>query len=163
MFGNPYPQYYYTPQIPQVQPLLSQPYQTYNQTYQQNQQPNQISQPTQPNVTLPWQWKAVSSYQDVTMENVPMDGTPILCMLQNEATFYIVRMVDGRKMINGFQFTPIEVANTVEPEQTVESRLDKVEKSISMLVGNINKLLEVNGNEPNNDNAEEVKRTTIKQ
>lgn len=158
----------FIPNYQLVQPQLIQQPQPIQQPVQTTQTP--IQQPVQQSIQnptiSPWQWKTVSNYHEMTLESVPFDGTPVLYMLQNESIFYIVRMVDGKKMVNGFQFNPLEVDSTQSPpqeEQTVESRLANVETNLGDLMEMINKLIEEKKqNESSNESAEpKVKRKSI--
>lgn len=59
-------------------------------------------------------WVVVKSYQDAIRVTASVDGTPTICMLDNEPIFYVVRNVDGRKEISGFQFAPITNSNRMQ-------------------------------------------------
>ena len=122
-----------------------------------------IQQPTTTPTMAPttWNWKAVANYQSMLMESIPFDGAPVLFMVQNEPVFYVVRMEDGRKMINGFTFTPLdnpeEVAPTPvpeTPETQLENRLTGLENNMNSIMIQLQKLVEGNHHEPNNEHIE---------
>lgn len=83
-------------------------------------------QPSPPAQINTGRWVVVKSYQDATRVTASVDGTPTICMLENEPIFYVVRNVDGRKEIGGFQFAPITnndnrlQENMVAPQQQVQ-------------------------------------------
>ena len=115
----------------------------------------QPPQPQQPTST--WNWKVVKDYQSVLQESVPFDGTPVLFMLSDSSTFYVVNMVDGKKMVNGYEFSPlnnVEVNQNIQPELTPDERLNRLENSLLQLTNQIEKLMEVRGNESNTEVAE---------
>lgn len=149
-FISPYPQQVIQqPVVPQVQPV---------------QQANtQIPQQT-PVVTGTWNWKVTDNYQSMLLESIPFDGTPVLFMMKNDSIFYVVSMVDGKKMINGFSFNPLgDSADTSErvltPEEQNEQRFSNLENSIANIMEQLNKLVEVKENEPNTKSSEKTKST----
>lgn len=91
-------------------------------------------------------WEIVKSYQDATRVTASIDGAPTICMLENDSVFYVVRIVDGRKEIGIFRYTPVtenvgQQATNNQQLQTVqqvqdngfEDRLARMEKSMSEL------------------------------
>ena len=85
-------------------------------------------------------------------EAVPFDGTPVLFMLQNESVFYVVTMENGRKMVNGYSFHPLDNTNLAQ-ETPEEKRFSKLEASVALIVDQLNRLAGVN-NEPNIETVE---------
>ena len=171
MYGNPYWSAM-MPMMPQyMQPPVQQP-----QVIQQNtQQPIQQTLPqaqtqTQqiPSNSNTWNWKVVANYQAMLMESIPFDGTPVLFMLQNESTFYVVNMVDGHKMVNGYSFIPLDQGKTTTDQKkvatisdnTTEDRISKLEENVTTLIGQLNKLVGGQNNESNNDSSK-IKRQPI--
>lgn len=146
---NPYPQQIIPqPVAPQVQPV---------------QQANTQIQQQNPVVTGTWNWKVTDSYQSMLMESVPFDGTPVLFMMKNESVFYVVSMVDGKKMINGFSFLPLgnpDSTNTekvLTPEEQNEQRLANLEVGMANILEQLSKLTEVKDNESNSRSNEKAK------
>ena len=77
-----------------------------------------------------------NSYQDAQSMAVPMDGTPILVMLNDEQKFYLVSMQNGQRMISAFSFAALTVQNeqtTQTASNDFESRLSKLEELIGGL------------------------------
>lgn len=182
MMNNPYmlPGWSYAT-VPQINPMMAPqviPQPIMPQQIQQpaavqpaqNVQPQQPSTPVQPVVpSSVWNWKVANSYQSMLMESVPFDGTPVLFMMQNESVFYIVSMVDGKKMINGYSFAPLDNSVTekeqpLTPEEQNEQRFSKLENSMAAIAEQLNKLVEVQNHEPDNVNTEKaiVARQPIK-
>lgn len=154
------------PVVPQ--PMVTQPIQ---QPIQQL-PPQPPAQPTQspvtPAVPSVWNWKVTDSYQHMLMESVPFDGTPVLFMLKNESVFYIVSMVDGKKMVNGYSFTPLDNVNSgnsepqLTPEEQTEQRFSKLETSITAISEQLSKLVEGQRNyESNSSTTEKIGTTEI--
>lgn len=87
-------------------------------------------------------WVMANSYQEAQGMPVPMDGTPILVMLNDEQKFYLVSMQNGQRMISAFSFNAL----TVSVEQTIssvanndiEARLAKLETLIGGLANESN-------------------------
>lgn len=171
MYNNPYwaswAAPYVTPQFaPQQvyspQPVVQQPPQPVQQTVQ-NTPIQQVSTTTSP----VWNWKVTDNYQNMLMESVPFDGTPVLFMMKNESTFYVVSMVDGKKMINGFSFIPLgnneesSGEKVLTPEEQNEQRLMKLETGMATIVEQLNKLVE--GRHENEPNIKSSERTKAKQ
>ena len=161
MYNNPYwaPQApmmsafpYLTPVVQQPQPIMPQP--------TNNPPPsNPAPAPSTP-TALPstWNWKAVANYQSMLMESVPFDGSPVLFMIQNEPVFYVVRMEEGRKMINGFTFTPLDNPEEPEvvpetPEEQLENRLVGLERNMSSIMTQLERLVGGANHESNNEPA----------
>ena len=156
MMNNPYwnfatvpmNPYIATPVVPQqiIPQPVQQPQQPQPQPIQQvTPQQNPVAPATIPTV---WNWKVTDSYQHMLMESVPFDGTPVLFMLKNESIFYIVSMVDGKKMVNGYSFVPLdnipaESSQQLTPEEQTEQRLTTIESGMATLMEQINKLVEV--------------------
>lgn len=175
MFNNPYWASWGTPYLAAPQQFVPQPVVTTTQpvvpqVQQPPQQPVQV-QPQQPvQQTVPqqstafpttWNWKVTDSYQHMLMESVPFDGTPVLFMLKNESVFYIVSMVDGKKMVNGYSFNPLDTnATAVEPQLTPEEqneqRFNKLETGMAAIAEQLSKLVEMKTNESNNEPAEKT-------
>lgn len=159
-----------------VQPIMSMPMvttpvvpQTIPQPIQQPAPQQSVSQPTPPQSTVQnmmaavWTWKAVPDYQSMLKESVPFDGTPVLFMMQNESVFYVVSMENGRKMINGYSFQPLDNITQQEVVQSPEEqRFSKIEASMALIAEQLNRLVGVQ-NESNNENAETVQRSAIKE
>ena len=143
------------------QPIVGQPQQPMLQQQPQPQPVQQQITPTQTPITpaLPtvWNWKVTDSYQHMLMESVPFDGTPVLFMLKNESVFYIVSMVDGKKMVNGYSFVPLDNVSTgnvepqLTPEEQTEQRFSKIEAGMAAIAEQINKLVEVRQNHESNN------------
>lgn len=171
MYNNPY---WASWAAPYIAPQFA-PQQVYPQTIvQQPTQPQNIQQPVQntqvqqtPAISLIWNWKVTDNYQSMLMESVPYDGTPVLFMMKNESIFYVVSMVDGKKMINGFSFVPLgnnnesSVEKVLTPEEQNEQRLTKLETGMASILEQLNKLVEVKqDNEPNTKSSEKSKKST---
>ena len=165
MFNNPYwvPQTTLVNPFPYVMPQPAQPIQPPQQIQPTPPQPTPPPTPPSPQTITPtnWNWKAVANYQSMLMESIPFDGAPVLFMVQNEPVFYVVRMEDGRKMINGFTFTPLD--NPEEPtpapvpetpEAQLENRLTGLENNMNSIMIQLQKLVEGNHHEPNNEHIE---------
>lgn len=167
MYNNPYwaswaapyiaPQFAPQQFVQQQQPVVPQ--------VQQVQQPTpQVPQPS-PVATGTWNWKVTDNYQNMLMESVPFDGTPVLFMMKNESVFYVVSMVDGKKMINGFSFIPLgnsENSNTekvLTPEEQNEQRLANLELGMANILEQLSKLAEVKDSESNSKSVEKTKST----
>ena len=162
MYNNPY----WVPQLvnPYLMPQPAQPIQPIQPPQQptiQSQSSIQQTPPQTPPVPpTTWNWKAVANYQSMLMESIPFDGAPILFMVQNEPVFYIVRMEDGRKMINGFTFTPLDNPEEIVPEEPekpevqLENRLTGLENNMNSIMIQLQKLVEGNHHEPNNEHTE---------
>lgn len=142
-------------------PVMPSPYQPSQQSPPPPSQtpPAQVTQPTS------WTWKVVKDYQTMLQEPIPVDGTPIMFMMSESSTFYIVKMTDGKKMVNGYEFTPL---NSVEepamtPEEQTNQRLSNLENALVTLSSQIEKLTEVRRNEPYSEVIEpsEVQRKSI--
>ena len=178
MYGSPYwssmipmmPQYI-QPQIQPQQPIQPQIPQTQQPIQQPVQQQQSIPQ-AQPQISSTpntWNWKVVANYQAMLMESIPFDGTPVLFMLQNESTFYVVNMVDGHKMVNGYSFVPLDQGKqgttNIQSESkpsTTEDRIAKLETNITTIMGQLNKLVGGTNNESNNEPTEQtVQRQSI--
>lgn len=170
MFNNPY----WAPTTPIVNPfpyLMPQPAQPI-QPQPIQPQPTPQPPPPQPTIQQPttqtptmapttWNWKAVANYQSMLMESIPFDGAPVLFMVQNEPVFYVVRMEEGRKMINGFTFTPLDNPEEATPEPIpetpetqLENRLTGLENNMNSIMIQLQKLVEGNHHEPNNEHIE---------
>lgn len=165
MYNNPYwaswaapyiaPQF--APQQVYSQPVVQQPVQS--QPVQQSTQ--NISIPQTSVVSSTWNWKVADSYQSMLMESVPFDGTPVLFMMKNESVFYVVSMVDGKKMINGFSFMPlgnVEDSNgekVLTPEEQNEQRLTNLETGMASILEQLNKLVEVKQDNESNTKSNE--------
>ena len=164
MFNNPYwaPQPPMMNAFPYITPIVQQPPPT---------TPPSPNPPTpQPTTATTWNWKAVANYQSMLMESVPFDGAPVLFMIQNEPVFYVVRMQDGRKMINGFTFTPLDNPEPEEPavvqteSQQLESRLTGLENNMNSIMIQLQKLVEGNRHESINehiDTQDQPKRKAV--
>ena len=166
MFNNPY----WAPATPSMMTTFPYPViPTQPPPVVQQTQPVQQSQPAPQQTLQPtpvsWNWKAVANYQSMLMESVPFDGAPVLFMLQNEPVFYVVRMEEGRKMVNGFTFTPLDnpeeqapssAAATVPqtPEAQLESRLTGLENNMNSIMTQLQKLVEGNHHESINEHIE---------
>ena len=137
----------------------------------------QVQQPKQPEPVIGqaiWNWKVVKDYQSMIQEPVPFDGTPVLFMMQDSSTFYIVNMMDGKKMVNGYEFSPLSNTDSVEQEETqltaeemVDQRFSQIENNLAILTEQIQKLVGVRDNESNTEvieleTDETVKRKPIK-
>lgn len=153
--GYPYP-FMGNAVLPMMTPVV--PQAVIPQPVQQPPQPV----PQQPNSAVPtvWSWKAVPDYQSMLKESVPFDGTPVLFMMQNESVFYVVTMENGRKMVNGYAFQPLD--NTVQEVQQSpeEQRFSKLESSIAVIAEQLNRLVGIQ-NESNNEHAEQIQRKAI--
>ena len=167
MYNNPYwaswaapyiaPQF--TPQQMYPQPVVQQPTQPIQQQVVQT---NPIQQTS--TVSSVWNWKVTDNYQSMLMESVPFDGTPVLFMMKNESVFYVVSMVDGKKMINGFSFIPLgnaensNIEKNLTPEEQNEQRLANLETGMASIIEQLNKLVEVKqDNESNTKSSEKSK------
>ena len=174
MYNNPYwaswaapyiaaPQF--APQQPvySPQPVVQQPAQPVQQQTVQTTPIQQVSTTT----SSVWNWKVTDNYQNMLMESVPFDGTPVLFMMKNESTFYVVSMVDGKKMINGFSFIPLgnneesSGEKVLTPEEQNEQRLMKLETGMATIVEQLNKLVE--GRHENESNIKSSERSKAKQ
>ena len=72
-------------------------------------------------------WVMVNSFSEIQNALVPIDGTQTLFMLTNEPIFYIVTMVNGQKMLQGYTFTALTQENAPAPAATMEDRMTNVE------------------------------------
>lgn len=172
MYNNPYwaswaAPYIAAPQFAPQQPVYSPPaVQQPTQTIQQQTVQTTPIQQT-PTVSSVWNWKVTDNYQSMLMESIPFDGTPVLFMMKNESTFYVVSMVDGKKMINGFSFIPLgngnesNVEKTLTPEEQNEQRLTKLETGMATIVEQLNKLVE--GRHENESSVKSSERSKTKQ
>ena len=101
-------------------------------------------------------WVMANSYQEAQGIPVPMDGTPILVMLNDEQKFYLVSMQNGQRMISAFSFNALTVPNNETaqnvPNNDLEARLSRIEEMIGGLL-----------NEPNNKNVTATTATKRKQ
>lgn len=165
MYNNPYWASWATPYVPQFVPQqLVQQQPAVPQIQPVSQPTTQVAQQT-PVATGTWNWKVTDSYQSMLMESVPFDGTPVLFMMKNESVFYVVSMVDGKKMINGFSFIPLgnsESSNTekvLTPEEQNEQRLVNLEAGMANILEQLNKLTEVKDSESNSRSNEKTKST----
>ena len=137
----------------------------------------QVQQPKQPEPIVSqtvWNWKVVKDYQSMLQEPVPFDGTPVLYMMQDSSTFYIVNMMDGKKMVNGYEFSPLSTTDNLEQEETpltaeemVDQRFSQIETNLANLAEQIQKLVGARNNESNTEvieleTDETVKRKPIK-
>lgn len=171
MYNNPYWAAWGNPYLAGVQSFSPQPIVTPSQPVvnqpppQPPQQPVQtpVQQPIQQNSTYPatWNWKVTDSYQHMLMESVPFDGTPVLFMLKNESIFYVVSMVDGKKMVNGYSFSPLDTNSTapeaqLTPEEQNEQRFAKLETGMTAIIEQLNKLVEGKTNESNSNSSEKT-------
>lgn len=115
-----------------------------------------------------WNWKVVKDYQSMIQESIPFDGTPVLFMMNDSSTFYIVHMVDGKKMVNGYGFAPLEQKTeppVATPEEKTEQRISTLENNLTTISEQIEKLLGVIKNESNpqsTERTEPIQRTPIK-
>jgi len=135
MMNNPYWNFATVPMNPFMaapvvpQQVIPQPIQqtTQQPPPQSIQQVTQQQSPVTPAIPTVWNWKVTDSYQHMLMESVPFDGTPVLFMLKNESVFYIVSMIDGKKMVNGYSFVPLDnipaesSTQQLTPEEQTES------------------------------------------
>lgn len=110
-----------------------------------------ITNPTPPAPPNTGRWVVVKSYQDAIRVTSSIDGTPTICMMEDDSVFYVVRNVDGRKEIGGFKYIPLTGNNNVESVQQSapmvqqqqpiqqqpvqqndwESRISRMEKSVA--------------------------------
>lgn len=93
---------------------------------------NTYCQPMQPRA-FKGQWVSAKTYQDALNMPIPMDGTPILVMLEGESTFYIISMQNGQRMISGFNFnalTPPEQPTANVTINDIDARLQRLEALI---------------------------------
>lgn len=82
-------------------------------------------------------WVMANSYQEAQSMAVPMDGSPLLVMLNDEQKFYLVSMQNGQRMISAFSFNALTIpAEPVTPaaQNDIEARLAKLEALIGGLV-----------------------------
>ena len=151
MYNNPYWAPATTPMLgtfPYMTPLVPTP-----QPPQQSPPPPQPQPQQQVQTSTMWNWKAVTNYQAMLMESVPFDGSPVLFMVQNEPIFYVVRMEEGKKMINGFKFDPLDNPEVPPvPVDPVEQRLSGLENNMNSIMTQLQKLVEVSNHESINDN-----------
>lgn len=169
MYNNPY---WASWAAPYIAPQFA-PQQMYPQTVvQQPVQPQPVQQSAQnipaqqtPVVSSIWNWKVAENYQSMLMESVPFDGTPVLFMMKNESVFYVVSMVDGKKMINGFSFIPlgnVEESNNekvLTPEEQNEQRLANLETGMASIIEQLNKLVEVKQENESNTKSNEKSKS----
>lgn len=158
---NPYyPQSIISPMLPMMTPMVTQ---AIPQPLQQPQQPAPPTpQPTIGITPTTWSWKAVPDYPSMLKESVPLDGTPVLFMMQNESIFYVVTMENGKKMINGYSFQPLDNVVAEVTQTPEEQRFSKLETSIALISEQLNRLVGAQQNESNIENAETIKRVAIK-
>lgn len=77
-------------------------------------------------------WVIVKSYQDAVRVTSSIDGTPTICMLEDDSVFYVIRNVDGRKEIGGFKYIPLtgnNVLETVQSSPIVQQPIQQVQQS----------------------------------
>ena len=81
-------------------------------------------------------WTIVNSFNEVQTMPVPADGTQMLFMLKDEPVLYMVSMTGGQRMIQAFSIAPlvIEPTKNENNENSLESRIDRLELSISKLM-----------------------------
>jgi hypothetical protein len=81
-------------------------------------------------------WAMVNNLNEVQTTPIPADGTQMLFMLKDEPILYMVSMVEGQRMIQGFTIAPLVMDNI--PQQntndTIESRMSRLENSIAQLM-----------------------------
>ena len=130
-----YPNNYYAP------PQMMWPYDQQNQQPIQprpNNYPQQMMQPQPQAVRVPILGRVVDSLEEVTPNDVPMDGSISFFPLRDNSCIYAKAWsVDGK--INTFQFVPfipeeIKTETAQEPNQfetIILERLDKIEKMLS--------------------------------
>lgn len=81
-------------------------------------------------------WAMVNNLNEVQTTPIPADGSQMLFMLKDDPVLYMVSMVDGQRMIQGFTIAPL-VMDTVPQQKvdnTLESRMSKLESSIAQLM-----------------------------
>lgn len=168
MYNNPYWASWAAPYIaPQFAPQQMYPQSVVQQPTQPVQQQTVQSTPIQQTsaVSSVWNWKVTDSYQSMLMESVPFDGTPVLFMMKNESVFYVVSMVDGKKMINGFSFIPLgntensNVEKILTPEEQNEQRLTNLETGMASILEQLNKLVEVKQDNESNTKSNEKSKS----
>lgn len=99
--------------------------------------PMTMQLPNTPAYSMPMgRWAMVNNLSEVQTTPIPADGSQMLFMLKDDPVLYMVSMVDGQRMIQGFTIVPL-VMDTV-PEQKVdnslENRMSKLESSIAQLM-----------------------------
>lgn len=107
--------------------------------------PQQVPQMRQPQPI--GRWLMAKDYTEVQNTPIPADGTQTMFMLENEPVFYVVAMMNGQKMVQGYCFTSLNTEPVAQPQKkvlTVEDRLTNLEKMMSQLAV----LLEGDNHEP---------------
>jgi hypothetical protein len=93
-------------------------------------------------------WVVVKSYQDATRVTATIDGIPTICMVEDDQIFYVVRNVDGRKEIGGFQYAPIttpvtnneKVQPTTQQVNNVSSQQSNLDSRMAQLEGTVSEI-----------------------
>lgn len=100
-------------------------------------QPMQTMQPIQqPQVRRPaGGWLTAKDYNEVQGMPIPADGTQTLVMLENEPIFYVLQMLNGMKVVQGYTFAVMQNQQNVAPKVTMEDRLAKIENVLKDLMG----------------------------
>lgn len=83
----------------------------------------------------------VGSYAEIQSAPVPVNGSPIMFLVESEPAAYLVSQQGGQRTIQGFSITPMQTA-----EQATETRISNLEAAILDIK---NLLTGGNGNESN--------------
>ena len=93
-------------------------------------------------------WSTVRSYQDVVNAAIPANGQPVIFMLENEPTFYVAYIQNGRKVVNGYQFSNLG-SEPVAPVTAETPKPDNIESRIASLESFAQKLKDYMGDDFN--------------
>lgn len=99
--------------------------------------PMTMNIPSTPSYSPPMgRWAMVSSLSEVQTIPIPADGSQMLFMLKDDPVLYMVSMVDGQRMIQGFTIAPLVMDSVPvqKTENTLENRMSKLESSIAQLM-----------------------------
>ena len=80
-------------------------------------------------------WLVANNYNEIQGAPVPMDGSQTMFMLQNEPIFYIVSIMNGQKMIQGYTFSALTPENMPKQPPSIEDRMARLEAMIASLAG----------------------------
>ena len=78
-------------------------------------------------------WIMANSFAEIQSAPVPMDGSQTIFMLSNEPIFYVVSIMNGQKMLQGYTFTALTQENRPTPPATLEDRMTSLEQNMTRI------------------------------
>ena len=65
------------------------------------------------------------SFEEVQVAPVPVNGSPIMFLVENDSAVYLVSQMGGQRNVQGFKIQPMQTA-----QQATETRLTNLEAAI---------------------------------